>query len=102
MNVKSEVCPGGSAKLFSSQPHSAGNDKSEGAQCNDLAHILDMPGFLRLETVLMIVPVGRSKWYEGRKLGVYPAPVPLGVGRRRAYRRSDIKALVKRLEAGNG
>ena len=64
--------------------------------------ILELPGFIELKEVLVIVPIGRSKWYEGQKLGVYPKPVPLGIGRRRAYRRSDIKALVQRLEAGHG
>ncbi len=72
------------------------------AAANSYRYDLDAPGFIELEVVLEIVPIGRSKWYEGQKSGVYPKPVPLGIGRRRAYRRSDIKALVQRLEIGQG
>lgn len=63
-------------------------------------HILDLPGFVGLDVVLQIIPIGRSKWFEGAKAGVYPRSVSLGFGRRRAYRRSDIKALVERLVKG--
>lgn len=75
---------------------------AEGTASSHYRYDLDAPGFIELVVVLEIVPIGRSKWYEGQKSGVYPKPVPLGIGRRRAYRRSDIKALVQRLEVGQG
>jgi len=55
-------------------------------------------GFLRLAQVLSLIPVGTTKWYAGVKAGEYPAPVSLG-GRTRAYRVSDIRALIDRLNA---
>lgn len=66
------------------------------------SQVLDLPGFIDLEEVLVLIPIGRSKWYEGVKSGIYPKPVPLGDGRRRAYRRRDVKALVQRLDQGQG
>lgn len=95
----SGVIVAATANLHTASPR---HDPSSGAPFNDYRYDLDAPGFFELEVVLEIVPIGRSKWYEGQKLGVYPKAVPLGVGRRRAYRRSDIKALVLRLESGQG
>lgn len=58
-------------------------------------------GFLRLADVLRFVPVCRTAWYNGVKSGLYPKPVPLGK-RARAYRVADIRALIDRLNAGQG
>ena len=61
---------------------------------------LDGPGFLRLaEIVPGIIPVSRASWYAGAG-SIYPKPVPLGKGRAKGYRKSDIKALVRSLEEG--
>lgn len=58
-------------------------------------------GFLRLADVLRFVPVCRTAWYNGVKSGLYPKPVPLGK-RARAYRVEDVRALIDRLNAGQG
>ncbi|MDR3043623.1 MAG: AlpA family phage regulatory protein [Desulfovibrio sp.] len=53
-------------------------------------------GFLRLSQVLAIIPVGKSSWWRGCKLGIYPQPVKLGP-RTTAWKAEDIAALVERL-----
>ena len=60
--------------------------------------ILPEVGFLRLRQVLQIIPVGTTRWYEGVKAGEFPAPISLGA-RAKAYRVSDIRALIDRLNA---
>ena len=55
-------------------------------------------GFLRLSQVLQIIPVSKSSWYAGVAEGRYPKPIPLGP-RAKAYRASDIRELVGKLEA---
>lgn len=50
-------------------------------------------GFVRLDTVLSLIPIGRTAWYAGVKKGIYPAPVKLSE-RTAAYRISDIRALI--------
>ncbi len=49
---------------------------------------------LKLQTVLDIIPVSRSAWYQGVADGVYPAPVKLGP-RSVAWRESLILELVE-------
>ena len=62
---------------------------------------LDEPGFLRLASIVPgIIPVSRSAWYAGVARGIFPAPVPLGTGRAKAYRKSDLKRLVDALASG--
>ena len=51
---------------------------------------------LRLPDVLRRYPVSRTAWYDGIKLGMYPAPVRLGK-RTVAWRESEIEALIQRL-----
>ena len=51
---------------------------------------------LRLPDVLRRYPVSRTSWYDGIKLGMYPAPVRLGK-RTVAWRESEIEALIQRL-----
>ena len=61
---------------------------------------LDGPGFLRLAAIVPgIIPVSRATWYAGAG-SIYPKPVPLGNGRAKGYRKSDIKALLQTLEEG--
>lgn len=55
-------------------------------------------GFLRLRQVLQFIPVGPTRWYQGVKSGEFPAPIALGP-RAKAYRVSDIRALINRLNA---
>ena len=61
------------------------------------ARELPSHGFVRLETVLTVFPVGRSTWWKGVKDGRYPSAVKLGPNVT-AWRVSDIRALVEGLE----
>ena len=49
---------------------------------------------LRLKTVLQLIPVSKSSWYEGMKIGIYPKPVKLSA-RIVAWREKDIRALIE-------
>jgi len=68
---------------------------------NELPVLLPSTGFMRLPAVLTIIPVGRSTWWAGIKLGRYPAPVKLGP-RMTAWRAEDIAALVAGISAQLG
>ena len=50
-------------------------------------------GFVRLSTILKIIPVGRTTWWAGVKTGRFPKPVKLG-SRITAWRAEDIRALI--------
>ena len=54
-------------------------------------------GFLRLPQVLVFIPVSRSTWWAGVKLGRFPQPVKLGPNTT-AWRVADIKQLMKSFE----
>jgi predicted DNA-binding transcriptional regulator AlpA len=58
------------------------------------ARELPAHGFVRLETVLTIYPVGRSTWWKGIKDGRFPAAVKLGP-RTSGWRVEDIRALIE-------
>jgi predicted DNA-binding transcriptional regulator AlpA len=60
-----------------------------------VATLLDT-GFVRLSTILLFVPVGKSSWWAGVKNGRYPKPVKLGP-RTTAWKTSDILALIEQL-----
>lgn len=61
--------------------------------------VLPSVGFVRLDVVLMLIPIGKSAWYAGIKAGRFPAPVKLNK-RASAYRVEDIRALIDRLSSG--
>lgn len=65
------------------------------------APILPETGFLRLADVLKLVPVCKTAWYNGVRSGEFPQPVALGK-RARGYRVEDVRALIDRLNAGEG
>lgn len=65
------------------------------------APILPETGFLRLADVLKLVPVCKTAWYNGIRSGDFPQPVALGK-RARGYRVEDVRALIDRLNAGEG
>lgn len=65
------------------------------------APILPETGFLRLADVLKLVPVCKTVWYNGVRSGDFPQPVALGK-RARGYRVEDVRALIDRLNAGQG
>lgn len=52
-------------------------------------------GYVRLPTVLRLIPVARSTWWQGVKTGRYPQPVKFGP-RITAWRVEDIRALIER------
>ena len=49
---------------------------------------------LRLKTVLSMIPVSKSSWWDGIKKGRFPKPVRLGP-KTPAWKESDILALIK-------
>lgn len=50
-------------------------------------------GFVRLPTVLSVIPVSKSTWWAGIKTGRFPKPIRLGA-RITAWRAEDIRALI--------
>jgi predicted DNA-binding transcriptional regulator AlpA len=53
-------------------------------------------GFLRLHQIVpVLIPVGKTTWWQGVKAGRYPQPVRLGP-RTTAWRVEDIRALIER------
>jgi predicted DNA-binding transcriptional regulator AlpA len=58
-------------------------------QLNDDTSVL-----VRLPTVLQIIPVSRSTWWAGVKIGRFPPPVRLGP-RTVAWRKADILAIAE-------
>jgi len=56
-------------------------------------------GFIRLPSVLNLVPVGKSTWWAGVKSGRFPQSVKLGP-RTTAWRVEDILKLVEELSKG--
>lgn len=48
---------------------------------------------LRLPEVLQVIPVSRSGFYEGMKLGIYPKPKRIGK-RTVAWRENEINACI--------
>lgn len=55
--------------------------------------VLPQEGFVRLPTILSVVPVCRSTWWAGVKSKKFPAPVKIGP-RITAWRVSDIRTLL--------
>ena len=58
-------------------------------------------GYLRLADVLKFIPIAKTAWYAGVKEGRFPAPVKL-TRRASGYRVGDIRALLARIDAGEG
>ena len=60
------------------------------------SELLPQIGFIRIRTVLQIIPVSRSAWYLGVQKGQYPRPVKLGP-RSSAWRVEDIRDLINKV-----
>lgn len=58
--------------------------------------LIDSRALLRLPQVLRLIPMGRTKWWEGVKDGRYPKPIRLGP-RTVCWKAGDIFALLDRL-----
>jgi predicted DNA-binding transcriptional regulator AlpA len=50
-------------------------------------------GFLRLNQILKLIPIGKTTWWNGVKSGRFPKPVKLGA-RITAWKVEDIKSLI--------
>lgn len=55
-------------------------------------------GFMRLNEVLRLIPVGRSTWWAKVKQGEFPPPYRLGP-RTTVWRCEDIRALIDRINS---
>ncbi len=60
---------------------------------------LPQEGFVRLPQVLAVIPVSKTRFWQGIKDGRFPAPVKLGT-RTSAWRVEDIRALIAKINAG--
>lgn len=49
---------------------------------------------IRLPSVLAIVPVGRSTWWQGVREGRFPQPIKLGP-KTTCWRKSEVMALIE-------
>lgn len=50
-------------------------------------------GFVRLSTILKVIPVSKSTWWDGVKSGRYPKPVNIGK-RITLWKVEDIKKII--------
>lgn len=57
-------------------------------------NLLPETGFVRIPTILRILPYGKSTWWQGVKDGRFPKPVKLGK-RTTAWKVEDIKTLIE-------
>ena len=58
--------------------------------------ILPETGFVRLSTVLQVIPVSRSSWWQGVKSGKYPAAIKISANTT-AWKAEDIRDLIAQL-----
>ena len=58
--------------------------------------ILPETGFVRLTTVLRVIPVSRSSWWQGVKSGKYPAAIKISANTT-AWKAEDIRDLIAQL-----
>ena len=58
--------------------------------------ILPETGFVRLSTVLRVIPVSRSSWWQGVKSGKYPAAIKISANTT-AWKAEDIRDLIAQL-----
>ena len=59
-------------------------------------HSLPTEGFVRLNQILAVIPVGASSWWRGVKSGKYPQPIKLG-HRTTVWKVEDIRSLIEEL-----
>lgn len=63
--------------------------------CQDVPVQLPEIGFVRLSTILQIIPVGKTTWWQGVKEGRYPQPTRALGSRITAWSVSSIRALIQ-------
>jgi len=64
-------------------------------RCDMVHSELPETGFVRLPTLLQLIPVSKSTWWAGVKSGRYPQPVRTLGQRITAWRVEDIRALIQ-------
>lgn len=62
-------------------------------------HLLPEAAFVRLPTILKLLPISKSTWLTGVKSGYFPKPVRLGK-KITAWRVEDIRKLINGNEDG--
>ena len=60
-------------------------------------NLLPETGFVRLSTILKLIPVGKTTWWAEVKSGRYPKPVKLSK-RTTAWRAEDIRVLIEKMQ----
>ncbi len=55
--------------------------------------LLPEVGFVRIKTILQIIPIGESTWWNGVKEGKFPKSIKLGE-RTTVWKVEDIRALI--------
>ncbi len=63
-------------------------------------YIIPNTGFVRLSTILKIIPVSKSTWWLGVKTGRFPKPIKLS-SNITAWRAEDISELIEVSASGN-
>lgn len=56
-------------------------------------------GFMRLETILKLLPISKSTWYRGCKKGMFPKPLKL-YERITVWRVEDVMELINKINKG--
>jgi prophage regulatory protein len=59
---------------------------------------LPAEGYVRLRTILALLPISHATWWRGVKSGRFPAPVRLGA-KITAWRVADIRRLLAAIDA---
>lgn len=77
--------------------HAVEQNAPRGKKRGPITRARELPatGYARLETVLAVVPIGKSSWWAGVKAGRFPRGVKLGP-RVTAWRVEDVRALLER------
>ncbi|MDQ6976428.1 MAG: AlpA family phage regulatory protein [Mariprofundaceae bacterium] len=57
---------------------------------------LPSEGFVRIETVLAVIPISKTAWNDGIREGLFPPPVKLGT-RLSMWNVADIRTLINHL-----
>jgi prophage regulatory protein len=61
-------------------------------------HKIPETGFVRLPTILSVIPVCRATWWNGVKSGRFPKPIKLSANTS-AWKVEDIHELIAKLSA---
>ncbi len=76
------------------------SDNANSSSTPTITHSLPNEGFVRLASILAPlgpIPVGRSTWWAGVKMGRFPQPVKLGP-RTTVWKVEDIRNLIEKAE----